>query len=170
MPDRHPLTRQKLFRDLQDQEIDALARQMRERHFRAGEVLVRKGDPPDDVYFVESGLVEVVLEGATHDQELARLGPGECVGEMSAIDRAPRSATVVALEDTHAFSMSTDDFNRYLQSSPRVCYALLRLLSSRLRRMVVADEAELLLSEIRPRVSERHGAESPPDSASSGAG
>jgi CRP-like cAMP-binding protein len=116
-----------------------------------GQVLFRKGDPPGNVYFLVSGEAHVVLEGATHSDVVARVGPGESIGEMAALDGQPRSATVIAAREIEAYELATDVFARYLEGAPNVAGRLLRVLSTRLRQMVNDVEGELLLSEIWPR-------------------
>jgi CRP-like cAMP-binding protein len=155
MPHGHSLARQGLLRDLPAAELEALIRLALPIHLEPGRELFRKGDPPGDVYFIVRGAVNVLLEGAARSDVVARVGAGEAVGEMSALDGLPRSATVVVAEETEAYYLSTNDFARYLAGAPTVAARLLRLLATRLRRMVDGQEAELLLSEIWPHLAER---------------
>jgi len=117
---RHSLARQGLLRDLPAAEMEALIRLTRPISLERGRELFRKGDPPGDVYFIVSGAVDVLLEGATQRDVVARVGPGESIGEMSALDGLPRSATVVVAEDTEAYHLPTNDFARYLAGAPTV--------------------------------------------------
>ncbi|CCG07503.1 cyclic nucleotide-binding domain-containing protein [Pararhodospirillum photometricum] len=70
------------------------------RTYLEGTVLFRQGDPPDGVYMVESGLVEIVVRRIDGEEKiLGTVGPGEMFGEMALIDDKPRMATArVALE------------------------------------------------------------------------
>ena len=60
-------------------------------------------------------------------------GPGDFFGEMSLLDQLPRSATVVALEDTVLWVMDGQDFHRHLRSSHQLALNVMLLLSTRLR-------------------------------------
>src|SRR5438445_5589700 len=132
------LARQTLLRGLPAAEIDALRPLVRSRVFQAGEVLFRAGDLPDCVYFIVDGAVdgavEVVLESINGRHPLARIAAGECIGEMAALDGEPRSATVVAVEQTHTLCVAAADFVRFLEMAPVVSARLLRQLAARLRR------------------------------------
>jgi CRP/FNR family cyclic AMP-dependent transcriptional regulator len=74
-------------------------------------------------YFTDSGN-EVIL---------AVRGPGSLLGEMSAIDGEPLSATITALEPVEAIVVPVDSFKDYLQRHPQVALMLLRTMSRRLR-------------------------------------
>jgi CRP/FNR family cyclic AMP-dependent transcriptional regulator len=61
------------------------------------------------------------------------LGVGEHFGELSLIDDQPRSAHVIAMEDTNLLVLRRDDFRRRVESNPQVAWALLAELARRLR-------------------------------------
>jgi CRP/FNR family transcriptional regulator, cyclic AMP receptor protein len=81
---------------LSDTDIDWIASVGIRKYLSAGEVLIRQGDPIDAVYIVLEGTLSVRAKGDSG--EIARLGSGEIVGEMSYVDSRPPLATVVALE------------------------------------------------------------------------
>ncbi|MBM4397386.1 MAG: cyclic nucleotide-binding domain-containing protein [Deltaproteobacteria bacterium] len=71
------------------------------RRVRAGEVLISEGEPGDTLVVVVSGRFRVEVEGPGGQRsEVGEIGPGDTVGEMTCIDPAPRSATVVAVRDS----------------------------------------------------------------------
>ncbi|MBC2774554.1 cyclic nucleotide-binding domain-containing protein [Rhizobium sp. AQ_MP] len=78
---------------LNDEDAEWLARTGRIRTCREGELLIKEGLATQDLYFVLTGEVGVHVEGAG---EVARLGRGEVVGEMSFVDSSPPSATILA--------------------------------------------------------------------------
>jgi NTE family protein len=96
-----------------------------------GETLCREGDPGDALYVIETGEVSVLNRQGTH--EICRLGPGEHVGEMSVIDPAPRSATVVARRDTLLWMLSAEDFNTFALRNPQLVQRMAVSLARRLR-------------------------------------
>ena len=87
----------KAFASLADDECDALLRRMRERRLSANEILFRQGDAGDTMMIVHHGALSVrVRRPDGLDAEVAEVHGGEVLGEMSIVDPAPRSATVVA--------------------------------------------------------------------------
>jgi CRP/FNR family cyclic AMP-dependent transcriptional regulator len=64
---------------------------------------------------------------------LAVLGPGECFGEMSLIDDAPRSASVITIESCDFMSINKESFKAILLSSPEICMRIMKGLVKRLR-------------------------------------
>ena len=79
-----------------------------------------------------TGQVEVTRAGAP----VARLDPGEHFGELSLIDEQPRSAHVIAMEDTNVLVLRSDDFRRRVEANPAVAWVLMQELSRRLRRLL----------------------------------
>src|ERR1700746_3955958 len=69
-------------------------------HLPAGEALFAAGDSGDGCYRLERGLLKVIITSPRGEERiLAILGPGEIAGELSIIDRQPRSASVVAIKE-----------------------------------------------------------------------
>jgi CRP/FNR family cyclic AMP-dependent transcriptional regulator len=64
---------------------------------------------------------------------LAVLGPGECFGEMSLIDDAPRSASVITIESCDFMSINKESFKTMLVSSPEISMRIMKGLVKRLR-------------------------------------
>jgi CRP/FNR family cyclic AMP-dependent transcriptional regulator len=71
------------------------------------------------------------------DVIISILGPGECVGEMSPLDQARRSASVITIEESEMLWLDRETFHRLLMTVPMLAYNLARVLSERLR---LADE------------------------------
>jgi CRP/FNR family cyclic AMP-dependent transcriptional regulator len=104
------------------------------RSFRRGEALMHVDQVAGDVLILRSGLVKI---SATTRQGrsvlLAFRGPGDLVGELAALDEAPRSATVLALEPVDALALAAADFRSVLAEHPAAQLALVRALAERLR-------------------------------------
>jgi CRP/FNR family cyclic AMP-dependent transcriptional regulator len=78
--------------------------------------------------------VKVVLTGEDgREVILSVLGEGDFFGEMALIDDMPRSANVMAMEDSRLIVIYRDDFHRVLEEQPRIALGLLRAMSRRLR-------------------------------------
>jgi C4-dicarboxylate-specific signal transduction histidine kinase len=84
------------------------------------------------MYVVVSGELSVSKHSASKDVELARIGPGEVVGEIALLDEAPRTATVTALIDSAVIRVPVAAFEDLL-SDPRVVRRMFRTVTSRLR-------------------------------------
>jgi CRP-like cAMP-binding protein len=121
------------LRWLVDAERADLERRSRGRFFSRGDVLFWEGDGGDDVMVVRSGRVKVCRRRGGREVILSVLDPGSILGELSAVDGSPRSATVVALEDVEVDTISVDNFREFLLAHPRVSSELLRLVAARLR-------------------------------------
>jgi CRP/FNR family transcriptional regulator, cyclic AMP receptor protein len=115
-------------------ELDTLKRKAIPKQFPDGTTIFREGDRSDHVLIVTSGRVKIAtLRRGGAEVLLAERGPGDILGELSALDGRPRSADAVALEDVSALSLTTEEFNEYLHEHPGAAVRLLEMLTARLR-------------------------------------
>lgn len=104
------------------------------RRWPAGSVLFHEGDRADRVLLVRTGRVKIVATESNGSETLLALrGAGELVGEMAAIDGAPRSGTAVALGEVECAVVAADRFREVLRAEPEVALALLGVVAARLR-------------------------------------
>ncbi len=105
-----------------------------QRSLPEGSTLFMEGDGPHDVTVVDAGDIKIVT-AAPNGQEVVLdvVGPGELLGELSALDGAPRSATAVTLTDCQVTSIPVDRFLAYLQEHPVSMGSLLAVVIRRLR-------------------------------------
>ena len=80
-----------------DQDVDWLISAGRRQHVTEGTTLIQQGEPIEEVFFVLRGLFGVSIDGSV---EIAQIGSGEIVGELSFLDSRPPNATVVALNSS----------------------------------------------------------------------
>ncbi|OQX18671.1 MAG: Crp/Fnr family transcriptional regulator [Desulfobulbaceae bacterium A2] len=121
------------------QELDLLARHMNHVALRRGEHLFLEGDPGDSMYFVVSGLFDVMKKTASGDyRTVARIGRGGTIGEMTLLDKAQRSATVMARQPAVVLLLSRKGFNvltdRYPAIGIKLLKRIMRMLSLQMRR------------------------------------
>ena len=115
-------------------EVNDLHSRARPRRYARGVPLFYEFEAPDHVVTLLKGRVKVTrLSEEGREVLLAVRGPGDVLGELSAIDGDPRSATATALEAVEGLVLSTSDFLEYLERHPRVAIELLKMVSRRLR-------------------------------------
>lgn len=104
----------------------------------AGETVIEEGETGSEAYVVERGSLDVRRSGGGSDPvPLARLGPGDWVGEMSLLLDEPRSATVVAATGAQLRRVTKRDMGHLLAEDPKRTEELLRQLA---RRVKAANE------------------------------
>jgi CRP-like cAMP-binding protein len=119
-----------LFEGLSQQELQAIAALSQPRTFHSGEIITTQGEHGDELFVVSQGFVEVTLmnpAGGGEPRTVVQLGPGQIVGEMSLVDRGPRSATVRSLTDgalLHA--LKRDAFLQLCQTDTHLGYLVMR--------------------------------------------
>jgi CRP-like cAMP-binding protein len=142
-----------LFNGLDRTELEKFAEITREKSYPKGSVILFEDDPGDSLFVVRDGRVKVVLIGEDgREVILGVLGVGEYFGELSLIDDRPRSAHVIAMEDSNLLVLRREDFRKRVESSPSVAWSLLTELSRRLRR---ADDkiGGLVLLDVPGRIA-----------------
>jgi CRP-like cAMP-binding protein len=147
------------FLDLLDQaERDALESFARPHRFRSGAILLHERQVGDRVIILRRGRVKVsCITAEGREMVLGFLGPGELVGELSVIDREPRSSTVTSLEPVEASEIAAPDFRSFLAENPRVSLLLLEMLSHRFRdadRRLIEFGAADTIARIAARLTE----------------
>ncbi len=100
--------------------------------YRAGQVLVRQGQPGDAAYVLVEGEAEVSVETESGDYVVATLGSGDVVGEISILCDSPRTATVTASTDVSALRVRKDSFLQLLRQFPEIAAEVMRTLAERL--------------------------------------
>lgn len=104
------------------------------REYSAGTTILMEGDRSGHVIALHGGWVKVVARTEEGGQALLALrSRGELVGEQSALEGEPRSASVISASPVTAYVIQRDDFMRYLAGHPDVHIAVTRALSAKLR-------------------------------------
>ena len=152
-----------LFAEFSTKQLDAVAKHCRQRNYAANQQIVGHLDETNDVYVILSGRVRVnIYSSAGKVVSFRDIGAGETFGELAAIDGLPRSANVVALEDTAIASMSATVFWDILMSHPEAASLTLRRLAN-LVRLLTERVFEISALAVRNRVQSellrlaRHG-------------
>ena len=142
-----------IFQELPGDTIADLAKRVWHKQAEAGSVIVSQEDAGDALFVIAKGKVKIVLYGETgREIILSIMKAGDFFGEMSLLDRQPRSANVVAVEDSELFTLDREAFQTHLTQHPSTAMAILAEMSRRLRR---ADEVigNLALLDVYARVA-----------------
>ncbi|MCA9545311.1 MAG: protein kinase [Myxococcales bacterium] len=113
-------------------ELTAFAAGSHTLTFEAGDVLMEQGTQGDTAYQVLRGAFDVIVRGPGGDQQVARLGPGEIVGELALLSDEPRSAHVVAAGPAAVRPIDWADVEEALSKTNPVIGQLLRNLAAKL--------------------------------------
>jgi len=129
----------KPFAAMDDADLAPLAASMTELRLREGQILMQEGDLGGQMYFLRAGSLAIakrVRDGIEH--VVARIAPGEFVGEMALFDHRPRSASIRAEADSDLFVLNRSAVHALIALNPAAAAAFLRALSdefiARLRR------------------------------------
>lgn len=136
-------------------DAQALMDKARRRRYPAGSFLFMEGDDAHTVLFLLEGQVKIsITSSAGREVVLDVLGPGEIIGELSAIDGLPRSATATALCPVEIATLNTVDFQALVDERASIARQLLQLVSIRLRS-TSRRQFELASSDALARVCGR---------------
>ena len=129
------LKRIPLLAGLPHGEVESMASRVTEQRFDVGAELIKEGTSGNSAYLIASGKCEVRRGTGAGSKRLAYLGPGEFFGELSILDPAPRTATVIAVEPTRVLVLSSYEFESAMKSNRSMAVHLARVLAARLRNL-----------------------------------
>ncbi len=102
-----------------------------------GEVVMKRREPGDAIFFVLSGSVRAQIRVGGEEKVLAKIGAGEFFGEMAMLTQTPRSADVIAEETCRLLRFSAEAFRLLIEQSPAAAAPMLYSLSSLMARRVL---------------------------------
>ena len=127
-----------LFEGLTDEDLIQLYDMAEVVTLRAGQVLVEEGQPGDSMYIALNGTFEVSKRSGERDVVFAGCGPGDVIGEISLLERVPRTATVRAIQEANLLQISRETFRQLLIRSPSASLSVLRTMTARVRNTEAA--------------------------------
>ena len=145
MVDSFALERIHLFRDLTEEQRQALVASCERMTFDPGSTIFQKGDAADWLYIVEKGRVDIVISSEGEEIILASFAGGSFFGELGVFDQQPRNATARANEPVSLVGVPAKAVARLIEHHPAAARHFLRVVTQRLR---AADE---MLSRLRIR-------------------
>lgn len=130
-----------LFGALEAQTLAWLQQELLWTQLHHGDVLFREGDPGEAMFLVVSGRLRITTSRPEDGQRvLGEVSPGEVVGELGLLSGEPRTATAVAIRETHAVGMTRDVFERLAERHPNAMIRLTRLIIKRQQRSLQVHE------------------------------
>jgi hypothetical protein len=132
-----------LFRDLEEDAVEAIAEALQVESHDAGTVLITEGEVGDKFYLLAEGVVEAWMRGSRGQKlRIAVLGAGEIFGESALLSDEPRSATVTALTRSTFLTLSRAQFEALMTSQPDLRAAMQAVADRRLHQRASVDVDE----------------------------
>ncbi len=129
------LSETEVFKSLPEEQLGEIDKVVQDKVVPANTIIYRQGDPGDSFFIIHSGKIRVFLSGEDGvETELNQLGPGDCFGEMALLRDEPRTADIEALEETHLFVLTKEEFERVLKEHPDVFKSFIKHISDLLMR------------------------------------
>jgi len=121
--------------------------------YKAGQIVFCEYEPGDAFYLIQSGRVKIVKIFGNIEKTIDILKPGEFFGEMALLENAPRSASIIALDDCKLLEFNRSNFQVLMTGNPQMALKLLGLFAKRIydqkRRFAI-----LTLSDEHARVAD----------------
>jgi HEAT repeat protein len=138
-----------LFQHLDDEDLAAVADVASEQEYAANAVIHSEQQAAHHLYVIARGRVEVLYRTGSAQQQVAVLGERESFGEMSILDDEPRPrrAVVRALEPTLVLKIDRATFRELIYEHPQISFAIIKMLSRRLRQKDLEAEVAATLGE-----------------------
>jgi CRP/FNR family transcriptional regulator, cyclic AMP receptor protein len=120
-----------LFRGMTNKELREIARATVELQVEQGREFVTQGDVGREAFIIVEGTADIVRNG----KSIAKLGAGECVGELALLDHGPRTTSVVAETPLTVLVLGPREFSGLLEEVPTLSRKIMEALASRVREL-----------------------------------
>jgi voltage-gated potassium channel len=142
-----------LFAELQAMDIADIVRLLHAQQAEAGDIIARCGEPAHSMYFIATGEVEIELK-----HERVRLGAGHFFGEVAALRRTHRSATITAITRTSLLVLDAHDLHVLMDREPRIAERIREVVRTRLDGEMVTRKGDLVVEELQEAETRHHSA------------
>ena len=140
------LSKVELIRSLPPEEMEDVLVCVQPEARKRGEIIFKKGDNGDALFFIDEGSVDILSNGAMLDAgnaRLAQLGPGQSFGEMALLTGEPRLASAIAASDVSLLKIHKVHFDELIDRSPNLRRAVEELNSQRLLKNVESTRGKV---------------------------
>ena len=124
---------------LSNTELAQLIRLGELRHAQPGEVIIKRGDPGDALFFILAGAVRARIFVGGEEKSLARISAGEFFGDMAMFTQSPRSADVVAEAKTRLLRFGADSFRLLIGQNPAAAAPMLFGIAGTMAHRILED-------------------------------
>ena len=133
-----------IFVPLSDKETEKLAEASASRVFAPGEAIVRMGREGNSMFVIVRGSVKVQVPENGYPKTVNELRENEFFGEMSLLTGQPRSATVVAKDETEVLQIKKPALKMIFEDNPELVKSICEIIEERqkLLKTVVTDQFE----------------------------
>jgi small-conductance mechanosensitive channel/CRP-like cAMP-binding protein len=133
-----------IFAPLSSEETGMLAQAATSHVFAPGETVIRAGDPGSSMFVVHKGRVTVQVSENGRPRTVATLSDGAFFGEMALFTGEPRTANVVALEETEVFEIGHAAMKRVFDTNPDLVESLSHIIAERRQGLVASEDSSVL--------------------------
>ncbi|HRI02991.1 MAG TPA: mechanosensitive ion channel family protein [Pyrinomonadaceae bacterium] len=145
------LNRVSIFAPLSDEEIERLANASTTRIYAPGENIVNMGQEGNSMFVVISGTVKVQIPELSYQKTIGTLRENDFFGEMSLLTGEPRSATVVAFEESEVLRIDKSGLKPIFESNPVLVESISELVEERRALLTAQIEAQAEEEEHRTK-------------------
>ena len=129
-----------IFAPLSSEETEMLAQAATSHVFAPGETVIRAGDPGSSMFVVHNGRVSVQVSESGRPRTVATLSDGAFFGEMALFTGEPRTANVVALEETEVLEIGHAAMKRVFDTNPDLVESLSHIIAERRQGLVASED------------------------------
>jgi cyclic nucleotide-binding protein len=128
-----------ILSSLSNQELAQLVRLGEVVHALPGDIIIKRGDPGDALFFVLEGAVRARIFVGGEEKSLAKIAAGEFFGDMAMFTQSPRSADVVAEVDTRLLRFGADSFRLLIGQNPAAAAPMLFAIAGTMAHRILED-------------------------------
>jgi len=142
-----------LFSSLKNEELEAISQALFKKRYMKDQMILLADEEGDTLFIIIQGKVKVTSFSENGKEVIfSILNEGDFFGDMSLLDGKPRSASVIAIEESELCLLRREEFNHLIEKHPGIALKLLKELTSRLRK---ADERieSLALLDVSGRIA-----------------
>jgi len=142
-----------LFADLDEKELQTIAAHAASRSYPKNSIIINEGDDTNSMYIIQSGKVKAFLSNEDGKEVILKMmKPGDYFGELSILDSAPRSASIMTLQASKFSIISKEDFDKVMDAHPEMARKLVTELTRMVRRLTDSVR-NLALMDVYGRVA-----------------
>ena len=129
-----------IFAPLSAEETTMLAQAATSHVFAPGEAVIRAGDPGSSMFVVHNGKVSVQVSENGRARTVATLSEGAFFGEMALFTGEPRTANIVAIEETEVLEIGHAAMKRVFDTNPDLVESLSYIIAERRQGLVASQD------------------------------